>query len=396
MKVLMINVVCGSGSTGRICTDIADMLSACGHEVKIAYGRGTVAPEYQKYAHRIGADTDVALHGVRSRLLDDHGLGSAASTKRFVEWIRDFNPDLIHLHNLHGYYVNYEILFSYLRQADKPVVWTLHDCWAFTGHCAHYSAAGCSKWQTHCENCPQKGTYPASLLMDNSSRNFDRKRTAFCGVPNLQIVTPSDWLASQVRKSFLGEYPVERIYNGVDLEVFKPVQSDFRDRYHLTNQKILLGAAGTWSRYKGLDDLIAISGMLSDDYRMVIAGLPEGTRLPANVIAVPRTENMHKLAELYASADVFLNPSREETMGMSTLEALACGTPVITYDQTAVPEVADETCGIAVPCDPAEMYAALDRLHVSAEACIARAAQFEKNQQYRNYLSLYERMMKQE
>ena len=175
----MINSVCGIRSTGRICTDIASELEAQGHQVKIAYGRENVPEQFQRYAVRIGNDLDMRLHGVKARLLDASGFGSKSATKRFIKWVKDYDPDVIHLHNIHGYYINIEILFNYLKNSGKPVVWTLHDCWAFTGHCAYFDFAGCEKWKTGCYGCPLKKSYPSSILIDRSKKNYIQKKRLF-------------------------------------------------------------------------------------------------------------------------------------------------------------------------------------------------------------------------
>ena len=204
MKVLQINSVCGRGSTGRIATDLADILAQQGHSCRIAYGRDTVPEKYQDIAVRIGSDWDVRLHGVETRLFDAHGFGSSRATSRLLEWVRNYDPDVIHLHNIHGYYINIELLFDYLKQAGKPVIWTLHDCWAFTGHCSYFSAAGCEQWKTGCGGgCPLKGDYPQCIGLSRSKQNLLRKQAAFSGVPDLTVVTPSRWLAGLVKQSFL-------------------------------------------------------------------------------------------------------------------------------------------------------------------------------------------------
>ena len=231
MKILLINSVCGIGSTGRICTDLAQEYEAQGHEVKIAYGRDSYVPEkYSKYAVRIGSDLDIRIHGVLSRLFDAHGLGSKSATKKFLKWAEEYKPDLLWLHNIHGYYINYELLFEWIKKhPEMEVKWTLHSCWSFTGHCSHFTFVKCYKWKNHCENCPQKKRYPASLFLDCSKGNFDRKKKAFCGVKNMTLITPSKWLADLVKQSFLKEYPVEVRYNTIDTNVFKPTSGNFRE-----------------------------------------------------------------------------------------------------------------------------------------------------------------------
>lgn len=345
MKILFVNSVCGIGSTGRICTDLAQEYESQGHEVKIAYGRNGYVPEkYQKYAVRIGTDFDVKIHGVISRLFDAHGLGSKSATKKFLEWAEEYKPDLLWLHNIHGYYINYELLFEWIKKhPEMEVKWTLHDCWTFTGHCSHFTFAGCDKWKTHCENCPQKKCYPASFFLDRSKENFDRKKQAFTGVKNMTLITSSKWLTDLVKQSFLKEYPVEVRYNTIDTNVFKPTPSDFREKYNLQNKKIVLGVASPWTERKGFYDFLWLAEKLDDSYQIVLVGLTQKQldMLPKNIIGIRRTNSPEKLAEIYTAADVFVNPSVEETFGMTTVEAAACGTKGIVYSNTACEEVAE-------------------------------------------------------
>lgn len=335
MKILMINVVCGIRSTGRICTDLAESLTKKGHKVKIAYGRENVPQQYKKYAVRIGSDFDCKLHGIVTRLFDRHGFASKTATKKFLEWADKYDPDVLHLHNLHGYYINIEMLFDWIkRRPDMKVIWTLHDCWAFTGHCSYFNYVKCSKWKSKCKNCPQKREYPASYFIDNSENNFIRKRNAFTGVKNMTIVTPSKWLAGLVKQSFLKEYPVQVIHNGIDTDIFKPTPSNFREKYHLENKKIILGVASTWDRRKGLDDFVKLAEMLDDTYRIVLVGLSEKQlkQMPQNIIGIMRTNNTKELAKIYTAADVFLNLTYEDNYPTVNLEAQACGTPCVTYN----------------------------------------------------------------
>ena len=395
MKVLQINSVCGRGSTGRIASDLADILKAQGHECRIAYGRDMPPESCREIAVRIGNSWDVRLHGVATRLLDAHGFASRRATARFLDWVRDYGPDLIHLHNIHGYYLNIELLFDCLKQLGRPVVWTLHDCWSFTGHCAHYTAAGCGGWKTGCGGaCPRRQAYPKCLWKGSAAENFRRKRATFLGVPDLTLVTPSRWLAGEVRQSFLGEYPVEVIPNGVDLEQFRPTPGDFRKRHGLEGKRVLLGVAGVWGDSKGLPDFMELAKRLGPGDRVVLAGLDSRQMdgLPDNVLGLGRTDSVRELAEIYTMADVFVNPSVEEALGMTTVEALACGTPVLTYDRSAVPEVADSTCGIAVPPGVQNLLDALDRVRFPAEACRKRAEEFDKRRRFGEYLELYKRL----
>ena len=393
MKILQINSVCGIRSTGRICTDLAEVLEQNGHECKIAYGRESVPEKYQKYAVRIGSDFDVKMHALQSRIFDNSGFGSKRATEKFIEWVKEYNPDIIHLHNIHGYYINIEVLFNYLAKADKPVIWTLHDCWAFTGHCAYYSYVKCYKWQKGCFCCPQKRCYPTSMLFDFSKRNWKKKKTLFTSVKNMRLVTPSRWLANQVQQSFMSKYPVKAIPNGIDLTIFKPTQSDFREKNGLIWKKIILGVASAWGERKGLNVFLELSKILDDTYKIVIVGLTEkqSKKLPSNILKIKRTNNVNELAEIYTAADVFLNPSREETMGLTTVEAIACGTPVVVSNCTALPEVVDESVGII--CEKLDIQNIKDSIEFVLNKNsnpIFYCEKYEKKKQYLEYISLYQ------
>lgn len=336
MRVLFINSVCGTGSTGRICVDLAKQMEAQGHEVKIAYGRNDRLPDqYLDYGVRIGGKASQALHLIQTRLIDRHGFASQTATKRFLQWMEAYDPDLIWLHNIHGYYIHVGLLFDWIKRHPKlQVKWTLHDCWAFTGHCAYFTMAGCNQWKQGCESCPQKKTYPASYGLDCAAVNFRRKKNAFAGVKNMQIITPSQWLADLVKQSFLKEYPVEVCYNKIDTDVFKPIASDFREKYSLQNKKIILGVASVWEPRKGLPDFLRLAQMVDNDTAIVLVGLNEkqSSDLPRNILAISRTNSPTELAQIYTAADVFFNSTYEDNYPTVNLEAQACGTRVITYD----------------------------------------------------------------
>lgn len=363
MKVLLINSVCGIGSTGRICTDLAQKFEAAGDEVKIAYGRkGTVPEQFQKYAVRIGTDWDCKMHAIQTRLFDTHGFGSKYATKKFLQWAEEYKPDLLWLHNIHGYYINVEMLFVWIKKhPEMQVKWTLHDCWAFTGHCSHFTAVKCAQWKSHCSYCSQLRRYPACYAMSSVRRNFARKRAAFTGVPNLTLITPSKWLADLVKQSFLKDYPVEVHYNTIDTTIFKPTPSDFRERYGLQDKIIVLGVANVWEVRKGLFDFYKLAEMLDDRYAIVLVGLSEKQieNLPKSIKGIQRTNSPKELAAIYTAADVFVNPSVEETFGMTPVEAQACGTPSIVYEDTACAEVAEQTGNKVVPQDVNALYEAI-------------------------------------
>lgn len=333
MRVLMINVVCGIRSTGRICTDLATELEKQGHEVKIAYGREMVPEQFQKYAVKIGSDIDVKIHAIRARLFDGMGFGSGKATKKFIKWIEKYNPDVIHLHNIHGYYINIEILFNYLRTCDKKIIWTLHDCWAFTGHSAYCDAVQCERWMNGCYKCPQIKEYPKAI-MDASQKNWKKKRNIFSSIPNMTIITPSNWLAGLVKKSFLSQYQVHIIHNGIDTSQFKPMYSNLREIYHLEDKFIVLGVATVWNDMKGYSDFMKLSLMLDDSYKIIMVGLTEQQieKLPSRILGVKRTASVKELSYIYSAADVFLNLTYCDSYGLVNIEAALCGTPAISYD----------------------------------------------------------------
>lgn len=360
MKYLLINSVAGFGSTGRIAREICRELMEQGQECTLAFGRWEEHCEGIPTV-RIGSDLSCRIHGLQSRLLDNQGFGSRAATRKFLSWVKAYDPDVIWLHNLHGYYINLEELFLYLRSSGKKILWTLHDCWSFTGHCAYFDLVGCGKWKTGCHHCPQKGAYPKSILLDGSRRNYQRKKALFTGIPNLTLIVPSQWLCRRVKESFLREYPVEVRYNEVNREVFRPVSGDFRKKYGLEGKKILLGVASVWEERKGLKDFIALSELLEDPYQIVLIGLSRDQirTLPRKILGLPRTNTVQELVEAYSAADVFLNPSLEETFGMTTLEATCCGTPAIVYRDTACEEIACQFGGMAVERGAEHLMAAV-------------------------------------
>lgn len=333
MKYLFINSVAGFGSTGRIAAEKCRELMKEGHECVLAFGRNQAncddIPTIQ-----IGSSLDYKLHGVRTRLLDDHGFGSRTATKAFLQKVRDYDPDVIWLHNIHGYYIHIGLLFDYLRTCGKQIYWTLHDCWSFTGHCAYFDFVGCDKWKTGCHACPQKGSYPASALRDNSRSNFSRKKALFTGIPNLTLITPSRWLAELAKQSYLGEYPVEVVYNTINTDIFKPTDSDFRKTHGLEEKTVLLGVASVWEERKGLKDFVALERLLDDSYRIVLVGVTQeqSKQLPPSILALSRTNSAQELAQIYSAADVFVNPTYEENYPTVNLEARACGTRVVCYD----------------------------------------------------------------
>ncbi|MCL2365846.1 MAG: glycosyltransferase [Oscillospiraceae bacterium] len=395
MKILQINTVCGVGSTGRIAADLYKIAANHGHVCKIAYGRGQALGVARDDLIKIGSHAGVYHHVLMSRLTDKTGCYSKLATKLFIKQVKKYNPDIIHLHNIHGYYINIEQLFKYLAQANKKVVWTLHDCWAFTGHCAYFDFCGCDKWKIGCHDCVQKQKYPKSILFDHSASNYLKKKSLFNAVKDLTIVTPSEWLAALVKESFLKGHKVQVINNGIDLNVFKYTDSAFRNEHGLQDKFVILGAANIWDERKGFSAFLRLAQELDEQFRVVIVGLNEKLKkeLPGNIIGISRTDSITKLAEIYSAADVFVNPTLEEVFGLVNVEALACGTPVITYDTGGSPECVDETCGVVIPKNDIDALKdailEVQKCKPSGADCRARAMQFDKERKYSEYMELY-------
>ncbi len=392
MKVLQINSWFSQGGPPRIVNGIYDTLIECGHECKIAAARAEMYKPEDSIM--IGGKHAPYINALSCRVFDNDGFRSKRATRQLVEEIKKYDPDVIHLHNLHSYYLNIEILFDYLKTCGKKVFWTLHDCWAFTGHCAYFTMAECDRWKTQCYDCPQKNSFPTCLVHSNAEENFERKKKAFTGVPNMTIITPSHWLAKHVKESFLSEYPIEVVYNKIDTDVFMPSKSDIKVKLGIQDKRMLLGVAIVWNERKGLADMIKLFEKLDDEYVMVIVGLDEAQikGLPAGMIGLKRTESVEELAELYSVAEVFVNPSREETFGLTTAEALACGTPAIVYKGTACEEiVVGGDCGAVVDVGDIEgIYTAIKALKKNSDACVKRAKFFDRQSHRLEFIELYE------
>lgn len=347
-KLLIINVNANSGSTGRIAEEIGQTAIDNGYETYFAYGR--IARESKCNIIKIGNSLNVKFHGVESLLFDNHGFSSRLATKKFICEIERIKPDIINIHNLHGYYINVKILFEYLSKINIPVVWTFHDCWPFTGHCSHFMRFNCNKWKTGCFSCPNSKGYPKSMFLDNSKNNYKRKKKLFTKINKMTIVSPSDWLSDFVKESFLMQKQILTINNGTDLNVFKPINNNLKSKLGLNIEKIIIGVASVWTQAKGLLDFIKLSELMSNEYKIILVGLNKKQKesLPANIIGIERTESVHELAELYSMADVFVNPTYSDNFPTTNIEALACGTPVITYKTGGSPESVDEKTGVVV------------------------------------------------
>jgi len=397
-KLLQICVEGNRGSTGRIAEDIGNLIISKGWESYIAFGRYP-KPSNSKLI-RIGNFLDIFLHVLLTRFFDDHGFGSIRSTKKLLKVIDNIKPDIVHLHHIHGYYINIELLFDYLRSIKVPVVWTFHDCWSFTGHCAYFTYADCYKWEQNCNNCPQKSEYPTSIFVDNSYNNFLIKKKIFTSLSErLTIVSVSNWLNNLVERSFFKNQDKRVIYNGIDLNIFKPIDCNkVLEKHRIGNRKVILGVANPWSNRKGLFDFIKLNELLDDRYVIILVGLNNRQieMLPTNIIGVNKTDSQQELNEYYNVADVFLNLSMEETFGLTTAESLAAGTPVIVYNNSASPELINGDIGIAI--NPKNFKEILDAVvfftsgnekqyQISCNNFIRE--KFNKIDCYENYYSLY-------
>lgn len=394
MKVLQISAFSGWGCTGRIALGIHNALVKEGHESVIAWGRTSTAPENIPTI-QIGNKYDQMLHGLYTRITDKCGFGSKSVTKEFLKKVEEYNPDLIQLHIMHGYYINLELLFNYIKEKEIPIVWTFHDCWAFAGHCPYFDFVGCDKWKTGCHHCEQKAHHPASWLMDNSAWNYNKKKELFTGIKNMTIITPSEWLAGLVMKSFLKEYQVAVINNGINLNDFKPTEGNFRKKHGIDDKKIVLGVSSTWVKSKGLDDFVELSKRLSEQYVVVLVGLTkeQKDKLPSDMIGIERTDSVKELAELYTAAEVFVNPTYEDNYPTTNLEAIACGTPVITYDTGGSSEIVAKTgYGCILPKHEIELLAKTIENHEFPVKKSSFETQLSQELKFEEYVHLYSKI----
>lgn len=397
MIVLQINTNVNSGSTGRIAEEIGLKAIEAGYNSFIA-AANTSRPSKSKII-QIGNDFDRKMHGLKTRLLDRHGFGSGKATKELVTKLEQLNPDLIHLHNIHGYYLHIGILFEYLKKHQKPVIWSFHDCWPFTGHCSHFERVNCYRWQNLCYNCPNKKGYPASYFIDRSTKNYLLKKDLFTSLRNLNIITPSDWLTNHVKKSFFKYFDVRTIYNGIDINVFKPQSRlELKFKYNLVNKYVILAVANVWNIYKGLNDIIKLSYQLDSNSQIVMIGLTSAqiNKLPANIIGISHTNSISELSEWYSLSNVFINPTYSDNFPTTNLESLACGTPVITYNTGGSPEAIDENTGFVVDKGNIEQLSKCIKIILGhgkdyyTNNCRVRAeTYFNKDDRFIDYLNLY-------
>ncbi len=400
MRIAEINMI-SYGSTGKIMLQIAKCARQYGHLVQ-TYSTNTFNVKYKKNFPAqeghfyYGTYFENGVHYALGSLFGRNGEFSVFGTQQLINSLKKFNPDIIHLHNLHNFCICFPMLFNYIKKNNIKVVWTFHDCWAFTGQCPHFEVVQCEKWKNGCYGCPQLDSYPKSRI-DNSKNMYRKKKEWFTGIKDLTVVTPSKWLSDLVKQSFFKEYPVKIINNGIDLSIFKPVKNNFREKYNCQDEYILLGVSFGWGKRKGLDVFIELSKRLSDKYRIVLVGTDENVdkQLPDNIISIHQTQNQKELAEIYSTADLFVNPTREENYPTVNMESIACGTPVVTFNTGGSAEILDKNCGSVVKYNDIdalekEILYICENKPYSLEACLKRAEYFDMNNKFKEYVDLYE------
>lgn len=399
-KLVQINVASNRGSTGKIAENIGLVAMEAGWDAYIIHSarfQGITKLRDISFCNLLSE----FIHYLVSLFFDAQGRASYVTTRKIIKRIKRINPDIVHLHNIHGYYLNYRLLFKTLKELKVPVIWTLHDCWPFTGHCVYFDRVGCEKWMNQCSKCPQSNSYPRSLL-DFSRRNFQNKKTAFTSIDNLTIVPVSNWLSDLVDNSFFREYPRVVIHNGIDLNVFKPTDSNLRFNLGVNDKKVILGVADGFGTRKGLEDFVQLAEMLDDNFQIILIGVTESDRckLPSSIIALSKTSNQLELVKYYSIANVYVNPTYEDNFPTTNIEALACGTPVITYNTGGSPEAIDECTGIVVrKGNVTALFNAIlevcqkDKSAFSA-ACRKRATNhYDSNSRFYDYLNLYSSLL---
>ncbi len=399
MKLLQINIEVNSGSTGRIAEQIGLVLKNNGFESYITYARG-YNPSMSNVI-KVGNRLSILSHLFRTRLWGEHLNGSYIPTLKLIRSIKKINPDIIHLHQIHGYYINVPLLFKFLKNFGKPVVWTLHDCWAFTGHCSYFTLVECDKWKTNCYQCPQFDRYPKSYFFDKSNQEYLTKRKLFNDLPNLVLVGVSEWVAQLAAESFIKNKKIISVYNGVNTEIFRQMfnRHEVLTKYNINpTSKVLIASGTTWIKSKGLEDYKKLADILPEDYQLVLVGVDKKvvTEIPSKIITIPRTESQNELAELYSAAEILLCLSYQESFGMTPVEAMACGTPAIVYNNTALSELVNESTGRLVPTGNINVVLEMIREITSIGKdsfslnCRNRVLEiYDMNLTYKKYLNLY-------
>ena len=402
MRVVQINTTCHTGSTGKICVSISEILSNIDVENYIIY---TERKSDFVYGIKCGNYVNKKMQALKSLIFGNYGFNSKKTTKQIIKQIEKIKPNIVHIHNIHGYFLNYKILFDYLSKAGIPVIWTVHDCWLYTGHCYYYSFTQCDKWRMTCNNCPQRLAFPTSFFIDRSKQNFFDKQAAFCSMPKdkLTIVPVSKWIRGEMQQSFLKDYNYQVIHNGIDTDTFNIYDTEaVKAKYNLTGKHIILGVASIWSEEKGLNDFVRMAPLLHDEEVIVLVGIKEEEKrlLPNNIVPIARTENIRQLAELYAAADAFVNPTWQDNYPTVNMEAIACGTPVVTYRTGGSIETITPDTGIIVEqgnvqglLNAARSIRAKGKEYYQPKCRGYALAYFKKEERYTEYLELYNKVV---
>ena len=383
-KVLYINSVCGFGSTGRI---VADLTKTDDYESLVCFGRKKDFANVNSF--QFANFFDNAFGAIRTILFDNNLNICTNATRRLIKKIKEYNPDIIHLHNIHGYYVNVEMLINFLKEYGKPVVWTMHDCWAFTGYCSDAYYVNCEKYQKECKNCDHWFAYPFSIFKQNVTKDFHKKKKLFKDFDNLTIVTPSRWLGGICNLSFLRNKKIVTVNNGIDLNDFKPSKEK--------NKKFtVLAVASFWTKDKGSEDLNKLVKLLDKDIEVVVVG--NGSDKIEGVKSISHTNNKAELVDLYSSAHVLINPTLDDNFPSVNIESIACGTPVITYRTGGSPEIIDGKTGVVVNKGNyramAEVINSLYKnYYFKSEDCVERSKRYSKEVMKKEYQKLYESLL---
>lgn len=376
MKVIQINSVYGIGSTGRIAKDLQNYLNDHGIVAKTIYGYGKGDyPNTYKMQSILELKANIAL----GRLTGHHGNYNYFPTVKALKYLLGEKPDIIHLHNIHGYFINVPLLFKIIKKYQIPVVWTFHDCWPFTGHCCYFDDYSCDRWESGCDKCPAWGDEYSIILGDRSKLNWIEKKELFSGLEHCILVSPSQWLADFFPRSFLNSYPARVIHNGIDTSAFRPLCSNVKKNLNIEQKKMILGIAPNLDGAKGGRFMLELARKLGDNYAVVILSLITKEKLPDNVYVLPRTDNVTDLARIYSAADVFINPTIHDNFPTVNLEATACGTPVITFDTGGSPEGIRQDMGEVVEKGNIDMMA----------KAVIRWADYKKNNKFRRLDTKY-------
>lgn len=399
MKILQINAVYGYASTGRTCFEMTKVLGEMGHEsVTLCTSNREIATSNVK----IGSTNDRKIHAFMSRLSGLQGYFSVGVTKSVIKYIKEYKPDVVHLRNLHGNYINLPMLLKHLAKNDVATVVTLHDCWFYTGKCTHYTLDKCYKWQAECGGCPRLKMDNPSWFLDRTKKMLDDKKRYFSALPRLAVVGVSRWITDEARKSFFENASIiESIYNWIDMEKFKLYDDadGLRNKYGLYDKYIIISVAAKWGAGKGLDKFIKLSESLKSDEVIVLVGkMPESIKLPDNIIAVGTTHNTEELAKWYCTSDVCISLSKEESFGKTVAEAQSCGTPAIVYNSTALPELVGENCGCVINED-SELADAIKTVRSKGKEyyrkyCIQNVAEnFDLRKNIDKYVEIYNKLL---